>query len=215
MKIIHRKDWGAIPNKYDFKQHNPNKITIHNIGSSETPIIGKFKRIESIQSIDKYHVKTRGWNAIGYHFIIAPNGDIYEGRPENVVGAHVKNNNTGNIGINIYCNSNVEIPTELQILKLKELLVYLTEKYNISDKSIYGHNQLGNTDCPGTNIEQMLPMIIDTFREVNQLRGETVEFVVMDEVSYNKVDVLSIMKQISEDMNKLNIKMVEIVKLLK
>jgi len=215
MELIHREEWGAIPNKYPFKHHKPSKITIHNIGSSESPIIPDFKGHESIQSIDRYHVKTKGWNAIGYHFIIGTEGEIYEGRPETVVGAHVKNDNTNNIGINIYCNSNVEVPTDAQIKSLKDLLIYLTNKYNINDKRIYGHNQLGNTDCPGSNLKRILPVIFDTFREDEQLRGETVEAVVMDEVSYVKVDVLSMMKEISEDMNKINHKMVEIAKLLK
>jgi hypothetical protein len=37
----------------------------------------------------------RGWDDIGYHYIIEPNGDVYEGRYLSKKGSHVEGANTG------------------------------------------------------------------------------------------------------------------------
>jgi len=41
----------------------------------------------SAAEIDRWH-KARGWDGIGYHFLIRENGDIEYGRPLNKEGAH-------------------------------------------------------------------------------------------------------------------------------
>lgn len=212
INVIKRAEWGAIPNKYPFKKHVPNRITIHNIGSSESPIIDNFKGAESIRSIDNYHVNVRKWNAIGYHYIIAPNGDIYEGRPDDVVGAHVRNNNTGNIGINIYCNSNVEVPTDKQIEKCKELMLFLMNKYNIDSSTIKGHYQLCATDCPGTNIKKLLPEWVKEISQTPIIPIKTVKTPV--KIVKNK-EVLKLLKELSTNVKNMNDKLATIVELMK
>lgn len=39
------------------------------------------------KDIDRWH-KERGWNGIGYHYVVTIDGDIQPGRPETVIGAH-------------------------------------------------------------------------------------------------------------------------------
>lgn len=50
------------------------------------------------EQIDKIH-KNRGFNEIGYHFIIKRDGSLQVGRGINKTGAHVKGFNTGSVGI--------------------------------------------------------------------------------------------------------------------
>lgn len=97
---------------------------------------------------------------IGYHAVIAPDGEIYQGRPFDVVGAHTKNNNTGNIGIMIVGNFEVEKPSKEQIQSLKELIIFLKTIFPQLDipKCIHGHKEFMMTDCPGKNL---FPIIMD------------------------------------------------------
>jgi hypothetical protein len=97
---------------------------------------------------------------IGYHAVIAPDGTVYQGRPFDVVGAHVKNNNTGNIGIMVVGNFEVEKPTPEQIKTLKELIVLLKTVFIQLDipKCIHGHKEFMMTDCPGKNL---FPIVLD------------------------------------------------------
>lgn len=48
--------------------------------------------------IDRWH-RAKGWNGIGYHFVIRRDGTIEKGRPANTVGAHVENFNAISVGI--------------------------------------------------------------------------------------------------------------------
>lgn len=48
--------------------------------------------------IDQWH-QERGWDGIGYHYVIRRNGRVERGRRLDKVGAHAKGHNTGSIGI--------------------------------------------------------------------------------------------------------------------
>ncbi len=50
------------------------------------------------KEIRKWH-KDKGWNDIGYHYVIRRDGSVEKGRKENVIGAHVKGYNKHSIGI--------------------------------------------------------------------------------------------------------------------
>ena len=56
----------------------------------------------SAKEIEKWH-KDRGFNGIGYHYVIRRNGEIEPGRPESVIGAHChvkgQNHNKHSIGV--------------------------------------------------------------------------------------------------------------------
>jgi hypothetical protein len=95
---------------------------------------------------------------IGYHALIAPNGDIYQGREFNITGSHVKNRNTGNIGIMLIGNFEVEHPTIVQLSTLKELIKHIGGLFPTIPlpSMIYGHKEWQYTDCPGKNLYQFV-----------------------------------------------------------
>jgi N-acetylmuramoyl-L-alanine amidase len=48
--------------------------------------------------IDRWH-RDRGWDGIGYHFVVTLDGSVEPGRPVEEVGAHVQGYNADSIGI--------------------------------------------------------------------------------------------------------------------
>jgi N-acetylmuramoyl-L-alanine amidase len=54
---------------------------------------------QSARTIRNYHVNTKGWSDIGYHYVIRFNGDIEAGRPLKYAGAHVEGLNERSLGI--------------------------------------------------------------------------------------------------------------------
>lgn len=48
--------------------------------------------------IEEWHL-AKGWNAIGYHFVITRAGDLELGRPVDEVGAHVQGFNGKSVGV--------------------------------------------------------------------------------------------------------------------
>jgi len=105
--------------------------------------------------------KQRGWDELGYHFVIgngtgSGNGEVEVGPRwfKQKHGAHCKVNghpeyNDVGIGICLVGNFDETHPTEAQMESLARLLRYLMCRYSIPASHIYGHGQLKPTNCPG------------------------------------------------------------------
>lgn len=100
----------------------------------------------SAETIDKWH-KERGWDGIGYHFVIRKDGTIEEGRNINKIGAHAKGRNNY-IGIAL---TGYDKFTEEQKLSLIQLLLDLKVT----------HIERHHEECPGNglNIEKIQKLI--------------------------------------------------------
>jgi hypothetical protein len=105
--------------------------------------------------IDQWH-RDRGFREIGYHWVITRDGTLQEGRPEGTLGAHVRGNNSGTIGI---CwagglertsgpNVGVWNPTPQQETVLVQL-IHDIQKRHPSATRVIGHKDLVATECPG------------------------------------------------------------------
>lgn len=116
----------------------PNMIVLHHAEASSC----------TIQDIHAWHLG-RGWAGCGYHFFVRKDGRIYRGRPENAIGAHCLTVNSHSIGICAEGMYMTEQMPEIQRQAIIELCKYICNKYYF--KTIYGHRELYETDCPGTN----------------------------------------------------------------
>lgn len=107
------------------------------------------------QGVRKFHMgASHGWADIGYSYGVCPHGYTFEGRgPKKVQAAQQGSNSTW-----YSCSlmlGNGEKPTDAQIASVKELRDYLNKEYGNS-KTIKGHKDFNNTDCPGTVIYKMI-----------------------------------------------------------
>jgi hypothetical protein len=113
-----------------------------------------------VEEISRWH-KQRGFNRIGYHWVIDRNGEVAKGRAENEVGAHVKDYNTGSIGISLVggFGSNENDPFEKnftveQDKALRSLINGVKTRTAIT--KIRGHNEVAAKACPGFNVSRWL-----------------------------------------------------------
>jgi N-acetyl-anhydromuramyl-L-alanine amidase AmpD len=99
------------------------------------------------KEIDDWH-KERGWDGIGYHYIIRRNGKIEAGRSELLTGAHAKGYNRLSIGICLVGGDSEADFTMAQYLSLYSLKGRLSKKYN--NPEVLGHRDLPGVDkdCP-------------------------------------------------------------------
>ena len=91
------------------------------------------------------HITHNRWQDIGYHYYIEKDGTVFTGRPESVVGAHVKNHNAHSIGIcyegGLDANGKpADTRTPAQKASLSSLLSALSSKYPRA--LIVGHRDL-------------------------------------------------------------------------
>lgn len=104
----------------------------------------------TVQDIHRWHLNN-GWAGIGYHFFVRKDGTIYRGRPENKLGAHTSNHNTGSLGICFEGSYNKETMPSEQLIAGQELITYLCDKYSLLKANVYKHKDFNSTDCPGAN----------------------------------------------------------------
>lgn len=115
-------------------------------------------RLETtLEDIRGWHLE-RGFDDIGYHFVIESGGDIRYGRPLPQTGAHAKPND-GRIGICLVGDNTKpgrEWTTE-QLLSGRRLVDALQMVWPAL--AVEGHRDVvepGHTECPGVEIEHLL-----------------------------------------------------------
>ncbi len=149
-----------------------NTITVHHSVNANNE-----EEIKNLQVVEQ----EKGYADIPYHFAIDGKGNIYEGRPIDIVGAHAFGANTGNIGIVLLADLDSEDrglsglkkvvekfsgdgeATGEMIQSLFNLTQYLKITYGI--QYFGGHNEVvPNRNCPGNNGMEWVERIRQTFK---------------------------------------------------
>lgn len=108
----------------------------------------------SASDIDRWH-RERGFNCIGYHYVVKLDGVIERGRYEEAIGAHCVGHNAHSIGIcyigglDRYTMEPKDTRTEAQKKALDSLLRSLKTKY--PNAIIRGHRDFAQKECPCFN----------------------------------------------------------------
>ena len=113
---------------------------------------------------DKGH-KEKGWDGLGYHFVIGNGSDTRDGLvevgprwKEQRHGAHCRSEgdyyNEHGIGICLVGNFDVEQPSAAQTQNLNKLVRFLCRRYNIPANKVYTHGGVTRqTRCPGKHFD--------------------------------------------------------------
>ena len=124
---------------------NINEIIIHCSATREGQDI-------PVETIKDWHINSRGWSDIGYHFYIELDGTIKKGRDIDKTGAHCKGHNRNSIGI-CYCGgveADGKTPKDTRTQEQKDSLLHVlkTVKAMYPEAVIYSHNEFANKACP-------------------------------------------------------------------
>ena len=121
----------------------------------------------NVAAIDYWH-RQRGWDGIGYHFLITnaypeyedlksrkPNlaydGMILEGRAVEKMGAHTRGHNLDSIGIALVGKN---VFSKAQIYSLIKLVKLLINQFGLTINDVYGHYEFNPyKSCPNINMD--------------------------------------------------------------
>ncbi|XP_075411398.1 N-acetylmuramoyl-L-alanine amidase [Tenrec ecaudatus] len=152
--------WGAEP--YE-GEPTPLKLPlgflyVHHTYIPAPPCTSFAQCATNMRSMQRYHQKDRGWNDIGYSFVVGSDGYVYEGRGWHKVGAHTLGHNSRGFGVAIVGNYTAELPTEAALRAVRDELprCALRSGYLRPDYKVLGHRQLVNTQCPGEALFNLL-----------------------------------------------------------
>ena len=121
-----------------------NEIIVH---CSATPAGKPY----TVEDIDKWH-RQRGFDGIGYHFVVYLDGSVHKGRSLEKVGAHCLGHDKNSIGVcyvgGLTADGKMinDTRTLAQKLSLQRLLAEL--KAQFPDAEIHGHRDFAAKACP-------------------------------------------------------------------
>lgn len=175
VSYLSRADWcpdGSCPRHPNPELQDVSFLIIHHSGSD----FESEDYSAVVRSYYYYHTQSRGWDDIGYNYLIDPEGVVYEGRGSGVKGAHFCGANGNTEGICMIGNFNDRLPSEKSLDALQNLNQYLSCHYSIhldqlkfhegSEEFLMGmsaHRDGCPTECPG---ETFYPTI-------SEIRNET------------------------------------------
>nr|WP_290393392.1 N-acetylmuramoyl-L-alanine amidase [uncultured Duncaniella sp.] len=125
-----------------------NKIILHCAATPEA-------KDYTVEQIRQMHL-ARGFNDIGYHFVIYRDGSVHEGRPLSIIGAHTKGYNANSIGICYIggCASDGKTPKDTRTPEQRKALRDLVAKFQkqYQGATVHGHYEFANKACPSFKI---------------------------------------------------------------
>lgn len=174
-RVIRRSEWGAraynCSNGVPDPQPSYSYLTLHHTAWPVAQTLeASYKNMKDIQT---FHIVDRGWCDIGYQFLMDQKGNLFQGRPwmneklnfkdvpQLVIGAHVSNGNTGNIGLSLMgCfhppeNTSslacLDTPSTALVDSVVAWFTFMADAYGVKSDNIRGHRDFNTTSCPGDN----------------------------------------------------------------
>jgi N-acetylmuramoyl-L-alanine amidase len=93
---------------------------------------------------------TNGWSDIGYNFLVGEDGNAYEGRGWDRVGAHATDWNSVSIGVSVMGTFMTTNPNSAALNVVQQLISCGISLGKLSSSySLHGHRDGGCTSCPG------------------------------------------------------------------
>ncbi len=150
--IVSAEQWGSEPDPIpESRRHEPRFLTVHHAGVLWKPQDEPVRKLRGLQSWGK---RDKGWPDLPYHFLIAPDGRIFEGRslayePETNTNYDV----SGHVGVQVWGNFEEQRVSVEQLESLTTLLAWLSQELAIDPATIRGHRDVAaGTTCPGKDL---------------------------------------------------------------
>lgn len=158
-KFIAREQWGSKPDPIPAsRKHKPRWITLHHAGVLWTNSQDPVDFVRNMQAWGKKRPQLEKppmdtyWPDLAYHFLVAPDGSIYEARPlEYEPESNTKYSLAGNIGVEMMGDFNRQRPSPAQLGSVVRLTAWLMQEQHIALDAVRTHRDVapGQTECPG------------------------------------------------------------------
>jgi hypothetical protein len=156
-QMVAPAEWGSEPKPIgDEHKHTPKYITIHHGGTKWKTGKDPAKFVKAVQ---QYGQREKNWPDLPYHFMIAPDGRIFECRPlQYEPQSNTKYDLQGHIGVELMGNFEVERPSDAQLKSTAALVAWLCQDLKIDPSEIAGHKDRAKdqTVCPGKDFARYL-----------------------------------------------------------
>ena len=191
--VIPRSAWGA---NESIRRAGPRyadgvrfSVVHHTAGSNA------YTRAQSaaiVRAIQVYHVRSNGWDDIGYNLLVDKYGQVFEGRfggvEQAVIGAHAEGFNTGSVGVALLGTYGGTKPSPAALTALQNVLAWRLDVAHVDPlsslswlsggnarfrsgtavplRAVSGHRDTGFSACPGNALYRQLPFVARATAEI-------------------------------------------------
>jgi hypothetical protein len=168
--VLPRSAWGARPARASCSRNETRRrLAVHHTVTART-LNGDYPaRLRQFQA---YHMDTRNYCDVGYHFLVTDDGRVWEGRESKHLGSHVLSHNVDNAGVAFVgcfhptadcAGLGGTTPTDASVRAAGKVLGILAEQHGIdvSAATLKGHRDHPGTStaCPGDGLHAQLPRL--------------------------------------------------------
>lgn len=151
--IVPRSSWRAAPPRRpeQLKPLEPARLThLVNHWPGDARNLAGMDTAELLRGWQRYHQRVRGWNDLGYNYVVDAAGTIWEGRGWYVGGHVLGDQNAISVGV-CYAIGNSEAMTPAMMNAGHALRAYIEGRAGRELRPI-GHSDWANKLCPGPQV---------------------------------------------------------------
>lgn len=155
--VVTRTEWDGRPSKTIEYMGTPTSILfIHHSAGSECFSLARCSR--EVRNIQDYHMIQKGWDDIGYNFVIGGDGRAYEGRGWDRVGAHTLGWNNISVSFGVMGDYTDHLPTKAALQAISDLMYRGVALRKLTpDFKLYGHRDARPMfKSPGEKLYQLI-----------------------------------------------------------
>lgn len=178
LQTITAEQWGSVPapvaasgSSFRSRPHSQiTGLTVHHQGEiwrDGADVAAYLRRLQ------QWSRRERAWVDVPYHFVIAPDGVVYEGRSLEWAGdSNTAYETAGQVQVMLLGNFQEQEPSAAQLLSATRLLAKLMVTYSLGPQTIVAHrHHTTQTVCPGQNL---MAVFDDLRREAHRLASAEV-----------------------------------------
>jgi N-acetylmuramoyl-L-alanine amidase len=153
MIIVSREIWGALPPKKSYSKNIAKQMGLAVHYTAMETAISYEDELQQLKNIQKFHQVDRGWNDIGYSFIVGNSGNVYEGRGfGNRPASQGTNDGNKNYYSICWLGDAEGVPSQAALNSIKALWKHIGGE-------VKPHKEFKQTSCPGLYLSNWIEEI--------------------------------------------------------
>jgi len=166
LRFVPRTAWGAHAPVLPMAQHVPSRLTIHHTATVQNPARTVEAKMAGLQAFSQRDdslasgKKKPAWADIPYHYYVAVDGAVAEGREWRYVGdTNTEYSPAGHLLVVVEGNFETDTLTTAQRRAVDALVPALARHFDIAESMLGGHRDFADTLCPGRNLYAEIPRL--------------------------------------------------------
>ena len=156
-EIVSRDDWGATPADYpDALKHTPRTVLIHHAGVVFKPDADPAAKMRGLLRFSR---EDKGWPDVPYHFVVAPDGRVFEGREMGYApDTNTDFDTSGFVNVEVLGHFDEQRVSEVQLESTARVVAWLADELDMPTAELQTHEGVapGQTSCPGADLLRYL-----------------------------------------------------------